>query len=143
METSSLTDALPSPVHQAARVLRSRHYRPKTAKAYLHWIGRYLAFHEPGDPRLLHEPHVNSFLSHLALDQNVAASTQNQVLALLFFHEHVLGRPLDRVSGVVRARKPRRLPTVLSREEVAMLLPKVPGTARLVCLLRLRPAARP
>ncbi|MGH2704561.1 MAG: integron integrase [Actinomycetota bacterium] len=85
---------------------------------------------------MLREPAVNAFLTHLAVDQNVAASTQNQALAaLLFFYEQVLGQPLDRIDGVVRARKPKRLPVVLSRKEVQTILSFVEGVPRLVCML--------
>ena len=70
--------------------------------------------------RSMREPEVNTFLTHLAVDRNVSASTQNQALAaLLFLYEHVLDKPLDRIEGVVRANRPRRLPVVLTRGEVA------------------------
>lgn len=117
-------------------VLRARHYSPKTLKAYTHWIGRYVRFHATTHPRALREPAVNAFLTHLAVEQNVAASTQNQALAaLLFFYEHVLGQPLDRIDGVVRARKPKRLPVVLSRDEVQTVLSFLEGVPRLVGML--------
>ena len=87
-------------------------------------------------PRELAEPEVNRFLTHLAVQQNVAASTQNQALAaLLFLYEHVLEKPLNRVEGVVRARKPKRLPVVLTREEVEAVLAEVEGDPWLVCSL--------
>jgi len=90
-------------------------------------------FTAAGIPRELAEGDVNRFLTHLAMQQNVAASTQNQALAaLLFLYEHVLQRPLDRIEGVVRARKPKRLPVVLTREEVEAVLAKLEGVPRLV-----------
>lgn len=75
----------------------------KTVKAYLYWINRYVQFHYPADPADLHEEDVNRFLTELAVTGKVAASTQNQALsAPLFLYDEVLGRPLDRVDGVIR-----------------------------------------
>ncbi len=97
------------------------------------WMRRFLLFHRGRHPRELAEGDVNRFLTHLAIQQNVAASTQNQALAaLLFLYEHVLERPLNRIEGVVRARKPKRLPVVLTREEVAAVLARLEGVPRLV-----------
>ncbi len=79
------------------------------------------------------EPEVNAFLTHLAVDRRVSASTQNQALAaLLFLYEHVLGRPLDRLAGVVRANRPKRLPVVLTRPEVRRVLAELDGSYRLM-----------
>jgi integron integrase len=79
------------------------------------------------------EPEVDAFLTHLAVDRNVSASTQNQALAaLLFLYEHVLKQPLDRVEGVVRANRPKRLPVVLTRGEVRRVLDQLDGTYRLM-----------
>jgi integron integrase len=81
----------------------------------------------------MREAEVNAFLTHLAVDRNVSASTQNQALAaLLFLYEHVLDRPLDRVEGVVRANRPKRLPVVLTREEVKRVIDQLDGTYRLI-----------
>jgi integron integrase len=83
------------------------------------------------------EPEVNAFLTHLATDRHVAASTQNQALsALLFLYEHVLGRPLDRIGSVVRANRPRRLPVVLTPEEIRRVVARLDGTYRLIALLQ-------
>lgn len=123
-------------LERARRVLRAWHYKPKTIKAYLFWIERFMRFQSPRDLDLIREREVNEFLTNLAVKENVAASTQNQALsALLFFYDKVLGRPLDRIEGVVRARKPQRLPTVLSRPEVAALLSELDGAPRLVAQL--------
>lgn len=85
-------------------VLRVRHYSRRTEEAYLHWVRRYIEYHQFQHPRLFGETDVNRFLTHLAIEEKVAASTQNQALsALLFLHEKVLEQPLDRIDGVVRA----------------------------------------
>ena len=95
-----------------------RHYSPRTAEAYVHWIRRYLLYHQFKHPRLLKESDVNHFLTHLAVNETVSASTQNQALsAILFLYEHVLKQPLDRIDGVVRARRSKRLPVVLTVDE--------------------------
>jgi integron integrase len=128
--------ATPRLYDHAVRVLRGRHYSPRIEKAYLHWIGRFIAFHGRQHPRALSEQHVNEFLTDLAITRRVAASTQDQALAaLLFLYERVLDQPLDRIDGVVRARKPRRLPIVLSRPEVASVLAQMRGTPKIVALL--------
>jgi integron integrase len=113
----------------ALEALRSRHCSRRTKEAYLHWIRRFLAFHGA-------ESDVNRFLTHPAIRENVAASTQNQALAaVLFLYQHVLEQPLDRIEGVVRARKPKRLPVVLTRDEVQAILTELEGVPRLVCAL--------
>jgi len=117
-------------------VLRARHYSRRTEKAYVHGIRRFVLFHQGRHPRELAEGDVNRFPTHLAIERNVAASTQNQALAAaLFLYEHVLERPLRRIEGVVRARRPRRLPVVLTAEEVAAVLAELEGDAYLVCAL--------
>jgi integrase len=114
-------------------VLRTRHYSRRTEEAYLHWIRRFLLFHNGTHPRELAENDVSGFLTHLAVGEKVAASTQNQALAaVLFLYEHVLEQPLDRIEGVVRARKPKRLPGVLTRDEVQAILAELDGAPRLV-----------
>lgn len=125
------------------RILRTRHYSPRTEKVYVHWIGRFLRFHAGRHPRELRELEVNAFLSHLAIEGNVAASTQNQVLAaLLFLYDHVLGEPLDRIEGVERARRPKRLPVVLTREEVGRVMSYLDDVPRLVAMLLYGSGAR-
>lgn len=102
------------------QVLRVRHYSRRTEEACVHWMRRYIEFHEHRHPRQLAEGDVNRSLTHLAVKEHVAASTQNQALcAILFLYEHVLEQPLDRIEGVVRARRPKRLPVVLRVDEVS------------------------
>jgi integron integrase len=121
---------------RVVEALRTRHYSRRTEQAYIHWIRRFVLFHAPSHPRQLREDAVSRFLSHLAVKQNVAASTQNQALAaVLFLYEHVLEQPLDRIEGVVRARKPKRLPVVLTRDEVQTILAELDSAPRLVCTL--------
>jgi len=115
---------------------RARHYSIRTEEAYVGWIRRFILFHNKRHPAEMGESEVNQFLTHLAVSENVAASTQNQALsAILFLYQAVLETDLDRVEGVVRAKKPRRLPEVLTREEVRACLHRMSGTPKLIALL--------
>lgn len=136
-------DSTPRLYDRVIEVLRARHYSRRTEKIYAHWIGAFIRFNGGVHPEALREEDVNRFLTSLAVDHHVAASTQNQALsALLFLYEHVLGSPLDRIEGVVRARKPKRLPVVMSREEVQLVLVELRGTPLLVCQLLYGSGAR-
>lgn len=112
---------------------RARHYSPRTEDAYHDWCRRFILFHNKRHPDTMAEPGVNAFLTHLAVEGHVAASTQNQALAaLLFLYQHVLAKPLDRLDGVIRATRPKRLPTVLTPAEVRLVLSHLDGTYRLM-----------
>jgi integron integrase len=117
--------------------LRRRHYSPRTAEAYVGWIKRYARFHGRRHPRDLDIQHVKSFLSALATGADVAASTQNQALAaLIFLYRDILLLPVDRIENVVRAKRPAKLPTVLTRDEVRRVIAELPDAPlRLVCTL--------
>ncbi len=117
-------------------VLRFHHDSRRTEQAYVHWTGRYIEFHQHRHPRELAEGDVNQFLTSLAVKQHVAASTQNQALsAILFLYERVLEQPLDRIEGVVRARRPKRLPVVLTVDEVSRVLAHLHGDKWLIAML--------
>jgi integron integrase len=120
----------------ARRVMRTRHMSRLTEEAYVRWIVRYVRFHGLRHPRMLGEKEMREFLSHLAADRNVAASTQSQALAaLLFLYVEVLRDPVPWIEDVIRARRPHRLPVVMTREEVRAVLGKMRGSPRLVALL--------
>jgi len=120
-------------VRQAARL---RHMRRRTEEAYVGWARRFVLFHGKRHPSEMGTAEVVEFLSALAVDRNVSASTQNQALAgLLFLYRVVLGRELEGLDAVVRARRPQRLPVVLSRSEVRTLLDGLSGSHRLVATL--------
>ena len=145
----SVTPNPKAPLRQQLReVMRVFHYSHRTEAAYWHWIARFLRFcrlpsgaSDPGGrggapgwrhPRDLGAAEVAAFLTHLAADLKVAASTQNQALnALVFLYGEVLHQPLGPLSGLVRVQRPPRLPTVLSRAEVDRVLSVVDGTERL------------
>lgn len=118
------------------RELRLRSYSPRTAEAYEHWVRRFLRFHGMRPPRELGAEEVTAFLSYLATDAGVSASTQNQALAaLLFLYGKVLGVELPWLDELVRAKRPRRLPVVMTSEEVAQVLAMMTGPAALVTTL--------
>jgi integron integrase len=116
--------------------LRAAHYSRRTEDAYVGWIRRYILFYGKRHPREMGRPEVTRFLSNLATEQHVSASTQNQALsALLYLYGELLGSDFKWLEGMVRARGPLRLPMVLSREEVRAVLNQLEGTPRLVVTL--------
>jgi len=122
---------------QRAREMMSvRRLSPRTQDAYLMWMRRFWIFHGRRHPADLEPHHVVEFLSHLAIDQKVAASTQNQAFsALLCLYRDVLGRPLPKLEGVAHAKKRSRVPVVLTRAEVERLIAELEGVPRLMALL--------
>ena len=116
--------------------IRALHYSRRTEETYVHWVRRYIHFHARRHPRDLGAEHVTAFLSSLANDRHVAAATQNQALAaLLFLYKAVLRIELPWMNEIVRARRPRRLPVVLTRAEVHALLANLDGTHALMAKL--------
>ena len=116
-------------VRSAARV---RHLSLRTEKAYAQWIRRYILFHGKRHPSEMGEAEINAFLTHLAVEGKVSASTQTQALcALLFLYRAVLGREVGELEGLIRARRRRKLPVVLTREEVKRIISHVGGAERL------------
>ena len=123
---------------EVANTIRTRHYSLRTEQTYIDWIRRYILFHGKRHPREMGEGEVAAFLTHLAVQRNVAASTQNQALnALVFLYKEVLKKPLStNIPGISYAKRPKKLPVVLTREEVAKLLSQLEGAQWLVaCLL--------
>jgi integron integrase len=116
--------------------LRARHYSPRTEKAYVAWIRRFILFHGKRHPETMCEADIGGFLSHLASEAKVSAGTQNQALAaLLFLFQQVLGRQLKWLGNLVHAKRPVHVPVVLGRDEVRDLLAHVQGPVWLVSAL--------
>jgi site-specific recombinase XerD len=112
--------------------LRLNHYSLRTEKAYVNWIRRYILFHNKRHPKNMGAQEIEAFLTYLAVDKNVAASTQNQAFsALLFLYRNVLEIELNDSIDALRAKKPKRLSVVLTKEEVAALLDVLPEKHRL------------
>ncbi len=113
---------------QVRDAIRTLHYSIRTEEAYVLWARRFILFHGKRHPAEMGEAEVGAFLTHLAVERNVAASTQNQALgAILFLYREVLKQPLDWVDDVVRAKRPERLPVVLSAAEVRRVLEGLDG----------------
>jgi integron integrase len=118
---------------QAREVLRLKHMSLRTEEAYLSWVRRFILFHDKRHLKDVGAPEIRAFLSHLAVQGKVAASTQNGALnALVFLYRHVLKQPFPELTDLERAKRPRRVPTVFTREEVHALLTQLSGTPHLM-----------
>ncbi|MCH8292256.1 integron integrase [Candidatus Poribacteria bacterium] len=121
---------------QVRDAIRLKHYSIRTEEVYVNWIRRYIFFHNIRHPKEMGAREIEEFLTHLAVNENVAASTQNQAFsALLFLYREVLKIQLDDLIDAVRAKKPQRLPTVLTKEEVHRILNAVDGPYQLMVRL--------
>ncbi|MFS8851643.1 integron integrase [Synechococcus sp. R5-16] len=132
----SINTPIPRPrklLEQVSDALRVKHYSYQTEKSYLLWIRRFILFHNKRHPKEMGGEEINAFLTHLAVEGKVAASTQNQALsALLFLYREVLHLELDLDLDAVRAKRSRYLPTVLTPEEVKDIIVHLSGIHRLV-----------
>jgi integron integrase len=128
--------AAPRLLDQLRDKIRVRHYSIRTEEAYVDWVRRFVLFHGRRHPAELGPEDVERFLTHLAVERGVASSTQNQAKsALLFLYREVLGAELPWLDGVESAKAPKRLPVVLTREEVEQVLARLSGTAALITRL--------
>ena len=123
-------------MERVRKELAVRHRSSKTADAYVGWVKRFILFHERRHPATMGKAEVSAFLSSLATERDVSASTQNQALAaLMFLYSEVLGRELPWLADMVYAKRPLRLPVVLTKHEVSAVLSKMSGTTGLVASL--------
>ena len=126
----------PTLLAQLRAAIRTRHYSARTEQAYVWWVRRFVRFCGLRHPRQLGEADVTRFLSSLAVERKVSASTQNQALsALMFLYEEVLRLPVGWLAALVRAKRPARMPVVLTRDEVRAILDRLPGISWLVAAL--------
>jgi len=133
---SSSNSTEPRLLDRLRGAIRRLHYSRRTEEAYIHWTKRFIYFHGKRHPAELGEAAVTAFLNYLATDRNVAASTQNQALsALLFLYKETLGIELDWLDGLVRAKRPQRMPVVLTKEELERLLDALEGIQWLMASL--------
>jgi integron integrase len=132
-----MISAKPKLLEQMKSIMRTAHYSRRTEEAYLMWARQFILFHGKRHPREMGEGEVGAFLTHLAVNRNVAASTQNQALAaLLYLYGKVLEKPLGWLDGqITRAKTPQRRPLVLTSEEVKAVLAHLHGERRLVAQL--------
>ena len=118
----------PKLLDQLRGALRSRHYSRSTESTYVHWVKRYIYFHNVRHPKEMAEPEINAFLTSLAVKEHVSASTQNQALcAILFLYRYVLDKKIGDLGEVIRARKPLKLPVVMTKSEVKSVLGNLSG----------------
>ena len=121
------------PLDQVRSKICLKHYSIRTEQAYIGWIKRFIFFHNKQHPRDLGKIHIEQFLSHLAVEGNVAASTQNQAFnALLFLYRDVMGIEFPSNINSLRAKQPQRMPTVLTRNEVFEIINAMSGVFQLV-----------
>jgi|SRR6478672_4509053 integron integrase len=126
----------PKLLDQVRESIRARHYSPRTEETYVHWIKRFVIFHDKRHPTEMAEMEIARFLSSLATESRVSPSTQNQALnAILFLYRVVLRKNIGYVDGVIRAKRPRRLPVVLTKDEVKSVLNGLRGTPWLMAML--------
>lgn len=122
----------PRLMDQVREVIRVNHYSIRTEEAYCQWIRRFIYFHNKRHPKDMGEKEITAYLTHLAVIRDVSASTQNQALsALLFLYRKVLGMELAWLDNVVRAKRPKRLPVVLTRDEVQRMIAVMPESVQL------------
>jgi integron integrase len=125
--------AKPRLLDQVREACRVPHFSLRTEDAYAQWVKRFILFHDKRHPREMGAVEINAFLTHLAVQGNVAASTQNQAFAaVLFLYQKVLQCEPGRIEGVIRAKRPKRLPVVLTFQEVTLLIKNLQGTYRLI-----------
>ncbi|ATJ82371.1 hypothetical protein BEI_1384 [Halomonas beimenensis] len=116
--------------------MRVKRYSPRTEKTYCYWIRFFIRFHGVRHPASMGAPEIKAFLEYLAVERHVAAATQNQALnALVFLYRHILEQPLGDIGEFSRARRPRRLPVVLSHEEATRVLSHLSGPMCLMGML--------
>jgi integron integrase len=116
--------------------IRIKHYSYQTEKTYIYWTRRYILFHNKRHPQEMGSVEIEAFLTYLAVQENVAASTQNQALhAILFLYKEVLKQELDLKVDAVRAKKTKYLPTVLTKEEVLAIIKQLSGVHQLLIKL--------
>ena len=121
---------------QVHDVMRKKHYSIRTEQAYVEWIRRFVLFHNKRHPKYMGEKEISEYLSYLATDQKVAASTQNQALnAIVFLYKHVLRIEPGNFGDMEYDRKPKRLPTVMTKAEVGRILAAMLGTYSLMTKL--------
>ena len=116
--------------------IRLKHYACSTEKTFVYWAKRFVLYQDKRHPLEMGEKEISGFLTYLAVEENVAASTQNQALsALLLLYREVLRKDLDLPFELVWAKRPKRLPTALTKEEVQQVIAQLTGVHRLIVQL--------
>jgi integron integrase len=120
-------------LEQVSDAIRIKHYSQRTEQTYIDWIRRYILFHNKRHPKDMGVPEIQAFITHLATQRHLSASSQNQALsAILFLYRHVLNKEIDFPSDVIRAEKSKTLPTVLTQQEAMTVINKMTGLPQLM-----------
>ncbi len=128
--------ATPRLLDRVRDAIRVRHYSLRTEQTYIQWIRRFILFHHKRHPDDMGKEEIEAFLTYLATNRKVAASTQNQALsAILFLYQKVLDHKLDWLDNVIRAKRPKRLPVVMSRLEARQVIDQIHGINGLIARL--------
>ena len=123
-------------LNQVREIIRLRHLSIRTEEAYVQWIKRYILFHHKRHPAEMGENEIREFLKHLACDQYVSSSTQNQALnAIIFLYSHVIKKPIGAIGEIPRAHRTNRLPVVFSHQELQSIFQHLNGTQKLIAQL--------
>ncbi|MBN2403458.1 MAG: integron integrase [Spirochaetes bacterium] len=123
-------------IERVRAAIRGKHYSIRTEKSYIEWIRRFIYFHNMHDPEKMAEKEINEFVTYLALKENVSASTQNQALcAVIFLYKQILKKEIGNLDGLIWSKKPKKIPIVLSREEIKRLLSELSGIHRIMANL--------
>ncbi len=131
-----MNDSKPKLLDQVRTEIQTRHFSPRTEKTYINWIKQYIFYHNKRHPKEMGEVEVNKFLSHLATEKNVSASTQNQALsAILFLYKNVLQKELGDFGNVIRAKRSRKIPVVFTKDEVRKIMGNLERKHRLMAHL--------
>jgi integron integrase len=131
--TNAAVASSPKLLDRVRWLLRAKHYSIRTEQAYVDWIRRFILFHHKRHPNDMGEKEISDFLSHLAVEKNVSASTQNQAFsALLFLYQQVLERKLNFIGDVQRVTRPAKLPVVFTPSEARAVLAQLKGDYRLM-----------
>jgi integrase len=118
----------PKLLDQVRNLIRAKHYSIRTEETYVGWVRKFILFHGKKHPKDMGEKEISAFLTHLAVNRNVAASTQNQAFnALLFLYRNVLGIEFGELKNVQRAKKPRKLPVVFTMDEILQIINQLEG----------------
>jgi len=126
----------PKLLDQVREKIRVKHYSYRTEQAYVQWVKRFILFHNKKHPKDMGEQEITQFLSHLAVNRNISASTQNQALcAIVFLYKHVLNKDLNEFGNIQWAKRPKRLPVVFSKNEIRQILDEMSGIYKVMATL--------
>ncbi|OGP32616.1 MAG: integrase [Deltaproteobacteria bacterium GWC2_42_11] len=136
MDPALQVNLSPIVLDKVREAIQSRHYSRRTEQTYVNWVKRFIHFHSNQNLLEMGEKEINAFLSHMAINEHVSASTQTQALcAIVFLYRHVLNKDIGLLEGLIRAKKPKRLPVVLTKQEAKAVIGLLEGDKWLMGML--------